>query len=156
MRAFAGLYVVLALIALAIWSAGRVARPDVSPALVVLAGLLPLALGVLWTWLVRISREYRLYRDSLEVEAGILARSIENLQLFRVRDLSLSQSVLARLLGVGDIAVTSTDRSTARLLIRGVADPRGLYETLRDLVADSQATRRTLIVEDDGPPAGRD
>lgn len=149
LRAYAGLYLLLVLVALAVWGVGYAAQPDLSPALIALAGLVPLAIGIVWTWLVRISTEYRVYQDSLEVESGILSRSIDNLQLFRVRDLGLSQSILARILGVGDVTVTSTDRSNPHLRLRRVADPRGLYETLRDLVGESQATRRTMIVEDD-------
>jgi uncharacterized membrane protein YdbT with pleckstrin-like domain len=124
----------------------------VSPLWVAGGGLLPLVLGIAYSWLVRLGAEYRLYQDSLEVETGIIARSIDNLQLFRIRDLRLKQSVLGRLFGVGDISVTSTDQSTPHLTIRGVDGPRALYDTLRELVARSQATRRTMIVEGDEPP----
>jgi hypothetical protein len=68
-----------------------------------------------------------------------------------VRDLRLRQSVLGRLLGVGDISVTSTDQSSPHLTIRGADEPRALYETLREGVARSQATRRTMIVEEERP-----
>jgi uncharacterized membrane protein YdbT with pleckstrin-like domain len=89
------------------------------------------------------------FDDSLEVESGLLARRIDNLQLFRVRDLGLRQSLFGRILGVGDVSITSTDRSSPHLRLRGVADPREVYQTLRDLVARSQATRRTVIMEED-------
>jgi len=151
-RAFAGLYVLLAAGAAAVWVVGLTLVPDVPPWIVVLAGLIPPALGLLYTWLVRIGTEYRVHRDSLEVESGLLARRVDNVQLFWIRDLGLSQSVLARVLGVGDVTLTSTDRTSPLLVLRGVADPREVYETLRELVARSQATRRTMIVEDDGAP----
>jgi uncharacterized membrane protein YdbT with pleckstrin-like domain len=111
----------------------------------------PLLIGALYAWLVRMSTEYRVFQDSLEVEAGIIARSIDNIQLFRVRDLGLAQGVLDRLLNVGNILVSSTDQSAPHLVLRGIDAPRELYETLRELVAKSQAARRTMIVEDDIP-----
>ena len=81
------------------------------------------------------------------MESGVISRRIENIQLFRVRDLGLAQSVVNRLAGVGDIIVTSTDQSAPHYRLRGVQDPREVYDRLRELVAKSQATRRTMIVE---------
>jgi uncharacterized membrane protein YdbT with pleckstrin-like domain len=151
LKSFAGLYLILGAVCVVIWWAGWAFDTGVHPLAVFGAGLLPLALGIVYSWFVRLGAEYRLYQDSLEIETGILARSIDNLQLFRVRDLRLKQSVLGRLLGVGDISVTSTDQSTPYLTIRGVDAPRALYDTLREGVARSQATRRTMIVEEEPP-----
>jgi uncharacterized membrane protein YdbT with pleckstrin-like domain len=151
LKSFAGLYLLLGAVCLAIWWVGWAFDTGLHPLVIVAAGLLPLVLGIVYTWLVRLGAEYRLYQDSLEVETGILSRSIDNLQLFRVRDLRLKQSVLGRLFGFGDISITSTDQSTPHLIIRGVDAPRALYDTLREGVARSQATRRTMIVEEEPP-----
>jgi uncharacterized membrane protein YdbT with pleckstrin-like domain len=150
-KSFVGLYLLLGALGVAIWWAGWMFETGVHPMLIAGAGLLPLVLGILYSWVVRLSAEYRLYQDSLEVERGIIARSIDNLQLFRVRDLRLQQSILGRLFGYGDISVTSTDQTTPHLTIRGIDQPRALYDTLREGVARSQATRRTMIVEGDEP-----
>ena len=96
---------------------------------------------------MRLNTEYRLFQDSIEVESGLVSRRIENIQLFRVRDLGLAQSMLNRLAGVGDVIVTSTDQSAPHYRLRGVEDPRALYDQLRELVSRSQAARRTMIVE---------
>jgi len=151
LKSFAGLYLILGAVCVAIWWAGAAFDTGAHPLLVAGAGPLPLALGIAYSWFVRLGAEYRLYQDSLEIETGIVARKIDNLQLFRVRDLRLTQSVLGRLFGFGDIGVTSTDQSTPHLTIRGVEAPRALYDTLREGVARSQATRRTMIVEEDRP-----
>ena len=151
LKSFAALYLGLGALCVVIWWAGWTFDTGLYPLLVAAAGLLPLVLALGYAWLVRLGIEYRLYQVSLEVESGLVARSIDNLQLFRVRDLRLRQSMLGRLFGVGDVVVTSTDQSTPHLTIRGVEDPRALYDTLRDLVARSQATRRTMIVEEEPP-----
>ncbi len=148
LKSFWGLYVVLGAIGVLIWVVGFYShRVPVSRATVVLVGLVPLLIGLLYSWLVRLSTEYRLFQESLEVQSGIISRQIENIQLFRVRDLGLAQSILNRLAGVGDIIVTSTDQSAPHYRLRGVEDPREVYDRLRELVAKSQATRRTMIVE---------
>lgn len=155
LKTFAGLYLVLGALAVAIAWAGLTFDTGLPPLAVAGAGLLPLVIGIVYSWLVRLGTAYSLYQDSLEVQTGLLARRVDNLQLFRVRDLGLRQSVLQRIFGVGDVMVTSTDQSTPHLAIRGVQAPRALYDTLRELVARSQATRRTMIVEEEPPPSSR-
>ena len=151
LRSFAGLYVVLGLVCVAIWWLGANFDTGRHPLVIAVAGPIPLLIGIAYSWLVRLNAEYRLYPDSLEIETGLVSRNIDNLQLFRVRDLRLRQSLIGRLLGVGDLNVTSTDQSTPHLTIRGVAAPRALYDAIREGVAGSQATRRTMIVEEEPP-----
>ena len=151
LRSFAGLYVVLGAVCVAIWWLGARFDTGLRPLLVAGIGPVPLLIGIAYAWLVRLGAEYRLYPDSLEIQTGLIARNVDNLQFFRVRDLRLRQSLLGRLLGAGDLDVTSTDQSTPHLTIRGVAHPRALYDALREGVAGSQATRRTMIVEEEPP-----
>ncbi len=151
-KAFAGVYLLGASLAVAIWYVGLRYDLGVAAWIVILVGLAPPVVVVVGSWLVRLSREYRVFQDSLEVDTGIVARRIDNIQMFRVRDIGLSQSVLGRILGVGDVIVSSTDHSSPLVVLRGTNDPRAVYETLRGLVAKT-ATRRTVIVERENPPA---
>lgn len=123
-----------------------------SPLVIVLVALAPIAAGQVYGWLLRANTEYRIYTDSLEIESGIFSRKIDNVQLFRVRDLGLDQPLFGRMLGYGNLTLTSTDQSAPHLKLHGVDDPRALYETLRELVAKSQAARRTMIVEEELTP----
>ena len=151
LKSFAGLYLLLGAVCVAIWWAGARFDTGVSPLSIAFGGPVPLLIGIGYSWLVRLGAEYRLHQDSLEIETGLISRNVDNLQLFRVRDLSLHQSLISRMLGVGDVSVASTDQTTPHLTIRGVADPRELYDALREGVARSQATRRTMIVEEEPP-----
>jgi membrane protein YdbS with pleckstrin-like domain len=147
---FLGLHLALALLAIIVWWAGFQFGLPLSGPLIIVLGIIPFLLGLIHAWLVRISTEYRLFQDSLEVESGIISRSIDNIQLFRVRDLGLSQGIIGRMLDVGNVTITSTDQSAPFLVLKGLDDPRSMYETLRELVAKSRATQRTMIVEDEG------
>lgn len=114
-------------------------------------GLLPLAGVFVHSRLVRISSSYRLFADRMEVESGILSRRIENVELFRVRDVGLRQGFLGRLFNFGDVYLHSTDSSTPDLHVRAVDSPRELYEQVRALISTSRAQNRTLIVEEGQP-----
>ena len=101
LRSFTGLYVVLGAVCVAIWWLGAAFDTGRHPLVIAVAGPIPLLIGIAYSWLVRLNAEYRLYPDSIEIETGLVSRNIDNLQLFRVRDLRLRQSPLGRLLGVG-------------------------------------------------------
>ena len=148
LKNFIGTYLLLIFAAGLIWGIGY-SQKLASGWIVGPAGLAPLVIGGLWIYLVYVSTEYRVFQDSLEVESGIISRNIENIQLFRVRDIGLKQGIVGRILNVGNIAITSTDQSNPHFTLHGVDGPRGMYDTLRDLVSKSQATRRTVIMEDD-------
>ena len=80
LKSFAGLYLALTVLAAAIWVAGfSYDRIPVSRPITLLVGLVPLLAGLVYTWLVRLNTEYRLFQDSLEVESGIVSRRIENI-----------------------------------------------------------------------------
>jgi uncharacterized membrane protein YdbT with pleckstrin-like domain len=152
-RGFLGLYILAGIVAAAIWIGGyEYLRTNLDPMIIGAVGLAPLLIAFVWAVVARSSIEYRVHSESIEMESGVVSRRIDNLQLFRVRDLNLNQSLFGRLVGVGDVTVTSTDQSTPRLVLQGIDDPRAVYEKLRELVAASQATRRTMIVEEEPPP----
>jgi membrane protein YdbS with pleckstrin-like domain len=111
-------------------------------------GLLPVVGVFLYTRVARLGSTYRLYPDRLEVESGILGRKIENVELFRVRDVGLRQGLLGRLAGYGDVYLHSTDSSTPDLHIRAIDAPAEFYKQLRELVSNSRAQMRTMIVEE--------
>jgi uncharacterized membrane protein YdbT with pleckstrin-like domain len=91
LKSFWGLYVVLGGLAALIWVAGLYYdQTYMSRPLIVLIGFVPLLVGIVYSWLVRLNTEYRLFQDSLEIESGIVSRRIENIQLFRGSSPSLA------------------------------------------------------------------
>jgi uncharacterized membrane protein YdbT with pleckstrin-like domain len=110
------------------------------------------ALPVLGVWafaqLSRLSSSYCLYTDRLEIESGLLNRKIENIDLFRVRDVGLRQGLFGRIANFGDVYLHSTDSSTPDLHVRGIDAPKEFYQQLRQLVSESRAAARTMIVEE--------
>lgn len=110
---------------------------------------LPLVVVVVRGLLLRAGESYRVYPDRLEMDRGLLSRRIDNLELFRVRDLGVKQGLMGRLFNYGQVYVHSTDASTPDLVLPAVDRPREFYEALRAHVTTSRAQRRTMIVEED-------
>ena len=87
---------------------------------------------------------YTLTAQRLEVERGILGKRYESIDLWRVRDVALEQTLLERLRGVGRITVLSTDELEPELVVGPVAAAKPLYERLRDAVADARKEARVI------------
>jgi hypothetical protein len=120
-------------------SAGRSGRGprDGSPATLILMILVGSYL-VIRTVVLSVSvlqlqnTRYRLTNQRLVVEEGILSRTLNEIDLRTVDDSGFSQSALERLQGIGTVWVVATDRTLPRLVMRGIPDPRGLREKIRE------------------------
>jgi uncharacterized membrane protein YdbT with pleckstrin-like domain len=111
-------------------------------------GILPLLGVAAWSYIARLNDCHRLFDDRLELDSGIISRKIENVELFRIRDVGLRQGLLGRMLNFGDVYVHSTDSSTPALHVRGIDNPKEFYELLRERVSESRAAHRTMIIEE--------
>lgn len=102
------------------------------------------ALYLLATFTGRRAVRYRLTPQRLEVERGILGKRYESVDLWRVRDLVLEQTLLERMRGVGRITVLSSDQVEPELLLGPVASAKELYDRLRDAVAAARREARVV------------
>jgi membrane protein YdbS with pleckstrin-like domain len=101
--------------------------------LYVLAALVLLpALWVFWMILVRkLTVRYRLSTHRLFKEEGILRRSINEVELVRVDDVSVAQNLIQRVFNVGRVTVISTDATDPRTELVGIHDPIKVKELVR-------------------------
>jgi len=96
--------------------------------------LVPLALGVLLLLLLWIrvkSCSYRLTTQRLFVRRGWLAKHVNELELYRVKDVVVDQEGLQRLLGYGTITVLAADDTTPEVNLVGISRPTKVKEMIR-------------------------
>jgi uncharacterized membrane protein YdbT with pleckstrin-like domain len=97
--------------------------------------LLPLfLLGLLLllrVWYLVASTRYRLTSQRLFVQTGLVAKKLEEVELFRVKDVTVNQGFIQRLLGVGSVVVLSSDDTTPRLELAGIHNPVEVKEQIR-------------------------
>ena len=108
-------------------------------------GLAPLFAGplaaafVLWasyllvTYLSRRSERYTLSPSRLTIERGVLSRSSQGIELWRVREVLLEQTALERLRGAGRITVLTTDAARPSVVLGPLGGVRALHEKLSAL-----------------------
>lgn len=91
-------------------------------------------LGIIFlfrAWYNIVSRQYRLTTERLFIRSGLIARHVEELELYRVKDLKLQQGILERIFRIGTITVLSTDDTTPVVVLSGIADPEPVKEVIR-------------------------
>lgn len=89
---------------------------------------------ILIPWIKAKTVRYKITNYRIDYERGLIARKIDTLELWHVDDISLAQGFLERIIGVGSVLVTSGDKSTPRLLMHGLPNPRPLFESLKQRV----------------------
>jgi membrane protein YdbS with pleckstrin-like domain len=103
--------------------------------------------GVLMFLYVRLklrALRYKITTRLIERETGILIKRVDSLDLSRVKDVQLVQSLPHRMLGIGAIEVYSSDRTDPLLILDAIPRPRPVYEKLRDAVI--QITQRRGVI----------
>lgn len=95
--------------------------------LVVVVGLLIL-LSVLIKWK---STRYKLTDQRLFIRSGLISRKLEEIQLYRVKDVTFRQGILDRMLGIGSITVISADATAPSATLIGIENPEQFKEEIR-------------------------
>jgi membrane protein YdbS with pleckstrin-like domain len=97
-------------------------------------GVIPAALGLFLLLQVQIqvrSCRYRLTTQRLFVRRGWLARHVNELELYRVKDVRMDQGGLQRLLGYGTVTVFAEDDTTPQVGLVSIARPTAIKELIR-------------------------
>lgn len=106
------------------------------------AVLLILAARTAWgIW----STSYRLTTQRLFIRRGIFSQTVDQTELLRVDDVRVRQSLLQRMLGIGEVEMMSSDTSDKDLRIRDVENPEVIAEHIRRHTRTVQ--KRTLFME---------
>lgn len=90
---------------------------------------------------------YALSEDRLFLSVGFLNIRDEELLLYRVRDISSSRSLGQRILGVGTVTVTSSDKTTPTLVLKNIKHPLEVKEMLHRQVEEMKIRRRVRVGE---------
>lgn len=103
--------------------AGLIADGEVKTGWVVAAVVVAFALIIAIGLVKRISTTYTITNRRLHIRRGIVSRRIQETRLDRVQNVNTNQSVLQRLLQVGDVDFDTAGGDDFEFAFKGVADP---------------------------------
>ena len=77
------------------------------------------------------STKYTVTNQRVMIETGLLTKALSEIDLRYVDDSQFAQGVVQRMLGIGNVTLLSSDKTTPVYLLRGIRDPRGVRELIR-------------------------
>lgn len=104
-----------------------------------------LALIAWYRFLYTINIQYMITEESITVRTGIIARRFDNLELYRVKDYVVSQSVAMRIFGIMSVTLFTTDLTNGTVVLKGVP-LSNVTEKIRQLVQDARIKNRIFEI----------
>jgi uncharacterized membrane protein YdbT with pleckstrin-like domain len=100
---------------------------------------------LLWRWLENMGAKYEVTDERLIIRRGILSKSIDEVELYRIKDIRIDFSLINQLAGIGKLTIASSDETTraGNLVIAGIDRAQERRETLRRLV-DAARQKRSV------------
>jgi len=98
---------------------------------------------ILVKWIQNLATTYEVTDDRLILHKGIFVKSIDEIELYRVKDVRLDFTLVNQWAGIGTITIASSDETTrdGDLLIPDVERARDRREKLRELVNTARKSR---------------
>jgi membrane protein YdbS with pleckstrin-like domain len=90
---------------------------------------------------------YEITPDRIEWSRGVFDRHVDNIDMFRVVDLKLQQSLLECLMGVGTVTLITTDETDPEFEFVKVRRCRRLYDALKEAGLNADKGRNVVHVE---------
>lgn len=105
---------------------------------------LPAVAALLLLWPIqrmirRLTVKMTISGDKLRYEAGFIAKSTRIIQLSKIQDVRVNQTLGQRLLGVGDVSIETAGESS-RLIVHNLDQPNVLAEEIIDASHHSLGT----------------
>ena len=111
-----------------------------------------LAIAAMWVGLAlmllyrKMNVQYKLTTQRFIHQSGILTRVSDRIEVIDIDDVTYHQGVIERMVGVGSIKITSSDKTHPELWLRGIENVKSIADEFDDL-RRSERRRRGLHIE---------
>jgi uncharacterized membrane protein YdbT with pleckstrin-like domain len=103
--------------------------PDISAAIAVLVGLLLLFVPLYFHLKKKLVR-YTLTDTTVEIDRGLISRTTQNIPLRRIQDVTVSATVMQRMLGFGDVIIDNASEDGAKIVLDDIDSPKKYAELM--------------------------
>lgn len=95
----------------------------------------------IWYYLVVKNMKYEVTTERLKIHAGVLNKTSNDIELYRVKDLMLFEPWYLRFFNLGHVIIHTSDLSHPTVLIRAVKHAKEVRELLRTLTEERRKNR---------------
>jgi uncharacterized membrane protein YdbT with pleckstrin-like domain len=105
-------------------------------------------LAAIWLYFRRGGVRYKITTQRVVIDRGIFSKTMEQLDLYRINDFTVDRPFGQRLLGTGNIRLTTFDKTTPIVTLEHLkTDVVKLYETLRVAVETAKQSRGVRVLD---------
>jgi len=108
-------------------------------------------LYILWRWLFVRATRFELTSERLRVTEGILNQKIDEIELYRVKDIAMERPLWMRMTGLASVLLDTSDRSMPKLTLPAISNGVELREQLRKQVEEIRDKKRVREVDMEEP-----
>lgn len=95
-----------------------------------------------------LTERYQATTERLKIDYGLLNRHTEEIELFRIQDLSVERSMFDRMFGVGNIIIHSGDATGGTTILYDVPDAEHVKDIIRDASRIERQRHRVGVFEE--------
>lgn len=104
---------------------------------------------IIWRYLVVRCQTFELTNERLRVSNGVINQEIDEVELYRVKDILVVRKWWMRITGLGTIHLDTSDRSMPKIDIHAIKDALELRESLRKKVEAMRDKKRVREMDFD-------
>ncbi len=107
-------------------------------------GAVVAGLWIVWPLRLQIRRRFTkliVEGDKLRFETGLMTKTTRTLQLGKIQDVTVTQSLIQRLVGTGDLSIETAGES-GRLTIHELDQPQAVADQIMDWSRERQPKRK--------------
>lgn len=95
-----------------------------------------------------LTQRYVATSERLKIDYGLLSRQTEEIELFRVQDLSVERSLFDRIFGVGNIVIHSGDATGGTTILYDIRDAEHVKDLIRKASRVERQRHRVGVFEE--------
>ena len=88
---------------------------------------------------------YTVSNERIICESGIFSKTVEQVEIYRIRDLVITRSFLERIFDVGSVTVISTDKTASSLELQCIPNVMEVKEHIRHCTEHLRSTKRRIV-----------
>jgi uncharacterized membrane protein YdbT with pleckstrin-like domain len=130
---------------------------ETNEGLVVLLAIAGVGITILAGFVKRVATSYTITNRRLHIKRGIVSRTIQETRLERVQNVNFTQSVVQRVLQIGDVDFDTAAGDDYNFVFSGVADPADVVHRVDEATRSLGPQQGGLGDEEHGrqpPPSG--
>lgn len=85
---------------------------------------------------------YTLSTQRLILSIGVLSRRTTECEIYRIQDIAIEEPFVQRILGLGNLVLTTSDNDQRRIVLRALPNVRGIKEDLRKAVENLKTRKQ--------------